>query len=254
MTRKKTSSTALDEATLLSLLGDAPQPLRTSKQDQIRYAIQKYILDHELQPGDTLPSETELCKELGVGRNALREAMKALEAVDIVEIRHGFGTYVGSRNLKVVEDGLTFRSAQSANDDFSELRNILEVREALEAGLSEDLVDAMTDADIDKLEKIVDQMEKKAAKGTLFPELDAKFHSTMYATLDNGLVTELIGVFWRVFTKFDPLLDGPQYTAATAAGWHRSIVNALRHHDATELAQAIRYHFSGIRGRLDSKH
>ncbi|MCI1915131.1 MAG: FadR family transcriptional regulator [Bifidobacteriaceae bacterium] len=253
MPRKKTSLSPLDEATLLTLLGEVPEPLRASKQDQIRYAIQKYILDHSLQPGDTLPSETELCKELGVGRNALREAMKALEAVDIVEIRHGFGTYVGSRNLKVVEDGLTFRSAQTAGDDFSELRNILQVREALEAGLSEDLVAAMTPEDVDALEDIVTKMEEKAKNGTLFPELDAEFHRTMYATLNNGLVTELIGVFWRVFTKFDPLLDGPQYTAAEAAGWHRSIVAALRKRDATELAQAIRVHFSGIRSRLNSK-
>ena len=65
----------------------------------IRDQMKSFILERGLKAGDPLPNEQELMAQLGVGRHPLREAMKALQAVGIIEIRHGYGTYVGQVTL-----------------------------------------------------------------------------------------------------------------------------------------------------------
>ena len=60
-----------------------------------------------------LPTESELTAALGVGRNTLRESLKALQAVGVIEIRHGFGMFVAASNFEALTDGLTFRARMS---------------------------------------------------------------------------------------------------------------------------------------------
>ena len=61
----------------------------------LQQKIKNYIIQNSLKPGDRLPSETELAQQLGVSRNSVREAVKALEMLDIVETRSGAGLFVG---------------------------------------------------------------------------------------------------------------------------------------------------------------
>ena len=72
-----------------------PPRRRLTRSIEVQEAVKKIILQRRLAVGDPLPTETELMDELGIGRNSVREALKVLEAVGIVDIRHGFGTFVG---------------------------------------------------------------------------------------------------------------------------------------------------------------
>ncbi len=105
-------------------------------QEQVRSLLTDYIVEHGLGPGDPLPTEQELMREFGVGRNVLREGLKALQALGIVEVRHGYGTFVGNAGLTALERGLHFRAAMSLRAGLGELRDLLDVREALEVGLA----------------------------------------------------------------------------------------------------------------------
>ena len=102
---------------------------------QIQREVMQLILDRGLRAGAPLPTEAELMESLGVSRNSVREALKALQALDIVEIRHGYGTYVGEASLTPLIDGLTFRTLAQQGDDTGALAEILQVREVLEEGL-----------------------------------------------------------------------------------------------------------------------
>ena len=75
--------------------------------------ILELILERDLVPGDPLPTENELTAALGVGRNTLRESLKALQALGVIEIRHGFGMFVAPSNFDALTDGLTFRGRLS---------------------------------------------------------------------------------------------------------------------------------------------
>lgn len=223
-----------------------------ANQRRIQDEIKQYVLDNGLGPGDPMPTEPVLMEMLGISRNPLREAMKALQALGFIEIRHGFGTYVGNPGLDPLQAGLVFRMTRSVNGDLTEVANLLAVRQALEIGLAAEVVASLGDDDLAALDGLVAEMEASAAAGDHFPELDLAFHQVLYRQLGNALVDDLLEVFWRSFHEINPVLPGPDYTPADAAGWHRELVDALRGGDVTLYSQRMRDHFAGIRIRLSS--
>ncbi|GGJ13288.1 transcriptional regulator [Streptomyces brasiliensis] len=220
------------------------------RNNRIQRAVVQLILDRGLGPGAPLPTEAELMEDLGVSRNSVREALKALQALDIVEIRHGYGTYVGQASLTPLVDGLTFRTLTRHADDPGALAEILQVREVLEEGLIRRVATTVTEAELDRLEAVVTRMELAGRAGRPFPELDHQFHELLYVSLGNALVPQLLGAFWTVFRR-----------VAGARGWtadpapdvtvrrHRDIVTALRARDAAGAQQAMAVHFRGIEAR-----
>ncbi|MGA6164254.1 FadR/GntR family transcriptional regulator [Amycolatopsis magusensis] len=223
----------------------------SANQQALRESVKRLIVDRGLPPGALLPTELELMRELEVGRNPLREAMKALEAQGIVDIRHGYGTYVGGVSLSGLEAGLAFRGALSVRGDLTDIRELLEVREVLEAGLTSRVLAAGDAVELDVLESAVRTMEERARTGEFAPEADWLFHETLYRPLGNDLVLELLRVFWRVFRSLDDDLPrGEGETPAVIAGWHRDILEALRRRDEPALHAAVEAHFRGIRARV----
>jgi DNA-binding FadR family transcriptional regulator len=219
-------------------------------QSFIRDQMKSYILERGLKAGDPLPNEQELMAQLGVGRHPLREAMKALQAVGIIEIRHGYGTYVGEVSLQSLEDGLAFRMSQSMAGDFRDVQNVLEVRQAIEVGLAEEVVAHFRSDGYDDLEPIVARMESRAAAGKYFPDEDWAFHQALYEPLGNALVIDLLSVFWRTFAQVDARLPGARYSPADAAAWHRDLLNTLHTGDPEAFARSMKQHFHGIHTRL----
>ena len=69
-------------------------------------AIKSYILRHGLHPGDRLPTESALCADLGVSRSSVREALRRLQALDIVTVRQGSGSYVGEMSMQPLVETL----------------------------------------------------------------------------------------------------------------------------------------------------
>lgn len=98
---------------------------------QAQTAIKQYIEDHHLQPGDPLPSEGQLAKDMGMSRLSLREGVKTLEAVGILEARQGEGIYVKAFTFDSIFENLPYSFAS----DGQSLRDLLQVRTALEEGL-----------------------------------------------------------------------------------------------------------------------
>ena len=219
-------------------------------QSFIRDAMKSYILERGLKAGDPLPNEQELMVQLGVGRHPLREAMKALQAVGIIEIRHGHGTYVGQVTLQSLEDGLAFRMSQSMAGDLRDVANVLEVRQAIEVGLADDVVATFREHSFDDLDAIVARMESKAGEGQYFPDEDWAFHQALYEPLGNALIIDLLSVFWRTFAQVDARLPGARYTPADAAAWHRDLLDALKSGRPEDFARSMKTHFNGIHTRL----
>lgn|SRR5882757_141509 len=205
------------------------------------------ILSRGLQPGDLLPTEPELIEELGVSRTSIREALRALQALDIVEIRHGYGTYVGRSSLDPLTNGLTFRTLQGIGRDLSD---ILEVREALEDGLIRRVAGTIPDADLDALGAVVKAMTAKGRAGETFPDEDREFHGLLYRSLDNQFVGQLLGTFWTVFNRVSNQLGGHDPDPAETARRHRAIYLALRNHDVERAQRAMAEHFRNIDSRV----
>ncbi|MFG2782454.1 FadR/GntR family transcriptional regulator [Streptomyces prunicolor] len=210
--------------------------------------IKKLILDRRLSSGAPLPTEPELMVFLGASRNSVREALKALQAMGIVEIRHGFGTYVGPMSLAPMVEGLAFRTVVGHYRGEDSLLQLLELREAVESGL----VARLPERDLVELDALVRQMEREAAEGVGLAATDRAFHATLYRGLDNALLSEVLDAFWDAFHRVHTdLAAGPQDPEVTCRQ-HREILDAVRSGDAKRAERAIREHFDNVRTRLST--
>ncbi|NGO79318.1 FadR family transcriptional regulator [Streptomyces sp. YC504] len=218
----------------------------------IQERIKKLIIDRRLPSGASLPTEPELMALLGVSRNSVREALKALQAMGIVEIRHGFGTYVGPMSVAPMIEGLTFRTVAGHYRGEDSLLQLLELREAVETGLIARLAGSVPATDLAELDALIERMEREAADGEVAAETDRAFHATLYRGLGNLLLGEVLEAFWDAFHNVrTDLVDVPQDPKVTCRQ-HREILDAVRSGDVIRAEQAIREHFGNIRTRLGS--
>ena len=232
--------------------GVVPQA-RFSAQARLRALqsdIMELILERELEAGDPLPTESELSVALGVGRNTLRESLKVLQALGVIEIRHGFGMFVAPSNFDALADGLTFRGRLSLRHQGLEALQLVDVRQALESGLIASSIDAMTKEQLASIEESVKQMEELAAAGENFVAADAEFHRRLFEPLNNELLINLMGVFWKVYRKIHVEIGAGNEDLAKTAAIHRNIYAAVAAGDKVLSAELLNRHFDGIRRRI----
>src|SRR5262245_53438839 len=114
------------------------------------------ILSGELRPGDRLPPEKELGEALGLSRSSLREAVKALEVIRVLDVRRGDGTYVTSLSPGLLLDAMSFVVDIHQDDSVLEL---FEVRRILEPAAAALAAPRITEADIAHLRDLLDQVD-----------------------------------------------------------------------------------------------
>lgn len=221
-------------------------------------AIKEYILHDGLQPGDALPTEARLCDQLGVSRSSVREAIRTLAALDIVEVRHGYGMFVGQVSMHPMVELLVFRGMLSPGDDFRSLVEIVEVRRALDQAFAEPVCAAWMGQHNAELHRVIDQMDALGAKGEPFPEQDRFFHSRLLAPLENRLFRQLTEAFWDVHTRTAPLLGAPDpVDIKITANAHRHMMEAAEAGDVAAYHHAVAVHYDpllrNLRGKLDHK-
>ncbi|WP_426504868.1 FadR/GntR family transcriptional regulator [Dactylosporangium sp. McL0621] len=223
---------------------------RRSRALEVQDEVKELIVRRRLSAGDPLPTESELVEELGVGRNAVREALKALQAVGIVDIRHGFGMFVGRMSLIGLVDELAFHGRITAGERTGHLGHLIEIREALESGLVQLLIEGPAEPDCGPVDEVLALMEAEAEAGMVSPETDKRFHDVLYHPLDNPLVGQLLGAFWDVYHQLREDLGEPDEPPHDVARKHRDIRNAVAAGDRAAAATAMRAHFAGVRARL----
>lgn len=229
-------------------MGDA-MTVRDRRKNGVQERIKELILERGLSAGDPMPTETDLMELLGVSRNSVREALKALQAVGIVEIRHGFGTYVGRMSLGALVDELSFHGRLSQASGARSITELVAVREALEAGLIGRVVETADDADLADLRAVADHMAVEAARGEVSPLTDRQFHETLYRPLGNDLMLRLLAAFWDAYDRLAADLPPIGESAEDVAAQHREVYEAVAARDAERARRALTVHFTGIRSR-----
>ena len=133
-------------------------------------AIKSYILRHGLHPGDRLPTESALCADLGVSRSSVREALRRLQALDIVTVRQGSGSYVGEMSMQPLVETLVLRAALDEINGAQSLHAIIDTRRALDLGIAVPLTRAMKGTTNPHLWELVEAMTEYAHSGSTYLE------------------------------------------------------------------------------------
>lgn len=221
--------------------------LHQSTQDRVK----QYILSHGLRAGAALPAESELARVLGVSRPSLREAIRVLQTLGVIESRHGRGTFVGRFSLAPLVDGLSF-SIQVIDEKAAVkcVREMLEIREILERDLISRVAATISEETVQELQILVDRMEARTALGEEFSSEDRLFHKMLYLHLGNPLSVQLAHAFWNIFDRLREELPGVVSELGSIVQHHQRIVDALNKRDPKAAADAMDAHFEGVRRRV----
>jgi GntR family transcriptional regulator, transcriptional repressor for pyruvate dehydrogenase complex len=215
--------------------------------DEAIEKIKAMIVSGTLHAGDRLPKEADLAADLGLSRSSLREAVKALSLVNILDVRRGDGTYVTSLEPPVLLEALSFIV------DFHRDTSVLEflrVRRILEPAATAMAAERVTAEDIEGLRKLLDSLGPEPAVEDLVAT-DMEFHRRIAACSGNSVLCSLLETLsgpttrarvWRGLTQ----AKASERTIAE----HRAIVDALASHDPEVARSWSTVHIAAVEAWL----
>ncbi len=211
--------------------------------DQIKSAI----LEGKLKPGEKLPAEREMMKELGVSRIPIREALKLLANMGFVETRQGGGSYVRSLLADRVRDPLNLIMKDNAEKIFE----LLEVRREIETWSAYYAAQKATPEDIAALGRMIEETKTYCDNGKAPPaRLDADFHLAIAHASHNTIRAHLTHTIYDVFSEyFNFLIENVCFNEKyqhTIYGQHERIYNAISRRDGEMAREAIVEHLEFV--------
>jgi DNA-binding FadR family transcriptional regulator len=217
--------------------------------DEAILRIKEMIIAGDLAPGDRLPPEKELSERLGLSRSSLREAVKALEVIRVLDVRRGDGTYVTSLEPRLLLEAMSF--VVDLHDDQSVLE-IFAVRRILEPAASGLAARNADEEAVAQLREVVASVDQAADVESLV-EHDLEFHrgiaeatgNTYLASLIDSLSSHTVRArIWRGITQ--------ENAVGRTLQEHHAILDAISAGDA-DLAEALTVvHVSGVEQWLRS--
>ncbi|MGW2934598.1 FadR/GntR family transcriptional regulator [Streptomyces sp. NPDC055722] len=206
-------------------------PRRSALSEQVIAELRNQIASGEWPVGSRIPTEPELVEQLGVARNTVREAVRALAHNGLLDIRQGSGTYVAATSELA---GVMHRRFAGADPD-----HVAELRSTLESGAARLAAERRTERDIKQLDGLLLRREEawRSGDAEAFVTVDATFHMAVVAASHNDVMTAMYADLGEVLR--DWLRDdvGEELTPESYMD-HTGLVDAIRAGDAAAAATA----------------
>ncbi len=208
----------------------------------VQESLRAYINENGLEAGAPMPPEGELANQLGVSRNSLREGIKALESLGVLESRRGVGVFVKAFSFEPLLDNLAY----GLGDALRQVEEVLEIRRTLEVGLIGKTLQLIPDEDIRELRQVVAQMRVHAERNEAFVEEDRQFHRLLFRCQGNETLVRLIEVFWLAFYKASDFVNLENTDPMATWRHHEAIVDAVEARNLEDARNRLDSHYEGI--------
>lgn len=222
--------------------------LRTPALSQsIRDYIKDYIVANNLKAGDPLPSEGQLADELGVSRSPVREGVKALQSLGIIEARHGEGLFVREWNFEPVLETLNYGMRINPKT----LAELYQIRVWLEMAVIGDAVKKISDDEITELDILMLKWEQAININEPYVEFDQNFHELIFGVMKNDTLVKLFKVFWVAFENYGnvDLLMAPDPQRVIKE--HLDVLEAVKLRNPDLARKSLLQQFIGFKERID---
>lgn len=217
---------------MMTQKGFAGPLTRSRLHEEIVTVIQKQIMSGKIAAGDKLPTERELAENFHVNRATVREALRKLENLDLVEIRHGDGLYVKnyleSGNFDLIKAALNM---DEGNDVIS---NILEARGFVVPQIAYMAAQRRTTADISELKEIISNED------IAMLERDIKVHQIIAKSTHNLLCTIILNFFNQIFRDYGYLYFDDERNIERSRKFHKEIYDAIRNKKPEDARRIMR--------------
>jgi len=208
--------------------------------------IKQMIVRGEIGPGQRLPAERELAVQLGVSRPSLREAIRALIALNILDSRHGEGTFVSSLEPELLSEPIDF--LLQVNE--SALLALFEARRVLEAGVAALAAERATDLELSDLEDFVRIGRTKLQDAEAFIEHDIEFHERLRRAARSPILGSLLSSVATLSTVSRRQTAQSATIRTRALADHEAMVRVLKARDPAAAHTAMVQHLEHVRAAL----
>ncbi len=218
---------------------------RKSRQEYVMEQIQDLILQNALKPNDYLPSEIEMAQSLNVSRSTVREALRRLETMGVVDISHGERPRVSNLNLERFLDALRMFMVI----DRDEFLDLMELRKIIEIGALDIAIEKITKEHAENLEHYIALMKENIDNPEVFALNDFNFHLELIKSTENFLLLKLMDIISAALLKVQRITSRFP-SSKTAIPHHEAILSAILRRDKDEAKRILNEHITASEEKL----
>ena len=214
---------------------------RNKVYEEVAKQIERLILK-KLKPGDKLPSERELVDALQVSRSSIRDAIRSLELMGLVEPRQGAGTIVRESSAESLVS--PFANALKRRREL--VSELLDFRKMLEPPLAARAAARASAEEISEMEEILQRQEERQGQGDAAIAEDAEFHYSVALASGNSVVLKVLDILMDLLRETRERSLQVEGRPQKSLAGHRRILAAIKRHDAEGAKAAMRRHIEDI--------
>jgi DNA-binding FadR family transcriptional regulator len=229
---------------------DQIAPIERQVRDPVALEVTRRLLDYLLTggivPGSRLPPERKLAEAFGVGRTILREALKSLTLLGLVEVRQGDGNYLRSTETeflpRAIEWGLLLGSKST--------RDLIDARKILETAIVETAAERIDEAGLADLDAVMARMRMANEVGE-FIAADVDFHRRIAEATANETLVKIMSNMQSLLKIWASRVMEAERDYGAIIAQHDAILDAMRRRDPGAAARAMKLHLSDVSKRLE---
>jgi len=208
---------------------------------QVAEELKTYIVTTPIPPGDKLPGLSQLAEDFGVSMPVVREAVRSLEMLGILEVRHGEGVFVKGFDPKPVAGQIVY--GLDNNKQQMLLKSLVEARRIFEVSNLELVIERVAEEDLEKLESILRKMETHYREtGSEDFRYDLEFHTAIVKITRNDVLTRFTEILYQTFTLYYEHEKTQTEDIEEILESHRALYEAIKAKDLSKAQELMAEH------------